>query len=54
MSQHSAPESKKKPYAAPELVEYGSVAKLTEQKLGSRPDGKSGMTMSKGKGGACL
>jgi hypothetical protein len=29
----------KKPYARPELVEYGPVAKLTNAKSGNRADG---------------
>lgn len=45
MSHDEAASQKKKPYAAPKLVEYGSVAKLTETKLGSNLDGKSGMVM---------
>lgn len=35
----------KKSYSPPSLVEYGSIAKLTQKKGGSIPDGKSGMTM---------
>ncbi|WP_447972600.1 lasso RiPP family leader peptide-containing protein [Nitrospira sp. Kam-Ns4a] len=35
-------DSKKKPYRPPTLIEYGSVAKLTEKKSGTKPDGKSG------------
>ncbi len=51
MQQEARPAGSKKPYAPPTMVEYGSVAKLTEKKSGSIPDGKSGMTMSHGKGG---
>ncbi len=53
MRHETTPGSPKKPYAAPRLIEYGSVAKLTE-KSGTKPDGKSGMAMHRGKGGACL
>lgn len=35
----------KKPYTAPSLTEYGSVARLTEGMGGSSLDGKSGMAM---------
>jgi len=35
----------KKAYRSPQLLEYGSVAKLTGKKSGPNPDGKSGMTM---------
>ena len=45
MSHDDAATEKRKPYAAPTLVEYGSVAKLTETKAGSNLDGKSGMVM---------
>ena len=31
----------KKPYRAPEVIEYGSVAKLTQATSGSGADGKS-------------
>lgn len=54
MTQAEDPKAGKKPYTSPRLEEYGSVAKLTESKAGSTPDGKSGMTMSTGDGGACL
>lgn len=55
MQRNEQPTSKKKkPYIPPALLEYGTVAKLTEKKSGSRPDGKSGMTMLTGKGGLCL
>lgn len=54
MKQEDRPRKAKNPYSPPKLIEYGSVAKLTEAKGGSRPDGKSGMTMELGKGGACL
>lgn len=51
MQREERPAGKKKPYAPPTMLEYGSVAKLTEKKSGSVPDGKSGMTMGHGKGG---
>lgn len=51
MQQEARPAGSKKPYAPPAMVEYGSVAKLTEKKSGSIPDGKSGMTMDRGRGG---
>ncbi|MEW6544779.1 MAG: lasso RiPP family leader peptide-containing protein [Nitrospirota bacterium] len=51
MQRETRPVGRKKPYAPPTLLEYGSVAKLTEKKSGSIPDGKSGMTMGHGKGG---
>ncbi len=35
----------KKKYVSPKLLEYGNVAKLTETKGGSIPDGMSGMVM---------
>lgn len=46
MQREERPASKKKPYAPPTIVEYGSVAKLTGKKSGTNPDGKSGMAMS--------
>ncbi|MDE3018498.1 MAG: hypothetical protein KGI53_05730 [Nitrospirota bacterium] len=51
MQPEERPAGRKKPYAPPTILEYGSVAKLTEKKSGSIPDGKSGMAMSHGKGG---
>jgi hypothetical protein len=51
MQREERPAGRKKPYAPPTMLEYGSVAKLTEKKSGSAPDGKSGMTMGHGKGG---
>lgn len=42
MAQTQNQTGKKKPYRAPTLTEYGNVAKLTEDKDGSRADGKSG------------
>lgn len=45
MQQKDRPAGRKKPYSPPTMLEYGSVAKLTETKGGSRADGKSGMTM---------
>lgn len=44
-------ERSKKPYAPPQLTEYGPVAKLTAAKSGKIRDGKSGMTMSEGQPG---
>jgi len=40
----------KKPYAAPEIVEYGSVAKLTQSGAGSISDG----TMTNSQLKSCL
>ena len=34
----------KKTYAKPELIEYGSIAKLTQGVIGSGTDGTSGMS----------
>ncbi|MCX5723809.1 MAG: lasso RiPP family leader peptide-containing protein [Nitrospirae bacterium] len=48
MAQEQTQTGKKKPYRAPTLTEYGNVAKLTEHKQGSKPDGKSGMIMVQG------
>jgi len=45
------PKDSKQPYAKPELVEYGSVAKLTAAKSGPIKDGNSGMVMEHGSGG---
>lgn len=45
MAKEQIPTGKKKPYRAPTLTEYGNVAKLTEDKAGSKPDGKSGKQM---------
>lgn len=45
MQQKERPANRKKPYAPPTILEYGNVAKLTETKGGSVPDGKSGMIM---------
>ncbi len=39
-SQGATPQGQKKPYAAPVLLEYGNVAKLTEGGQGSYPDNK--------------
>ena len=48
MAQEQVPADKKKPYTSPTLTEYGNVAKLTEEKEGSKADGRSGMLMVKG------
>ncbi len=45
MTQEQTPLGMKKPYVSPTLTEYGNVAKLTETKGGSNPDGMSGMVM---------
>lgn len=42
--------SKKKPYIAPQLTEYGSVAKLTEGSTGTTSDGKRKQSSGKKKG----
>lgn len=39
-SQDSSQPAHKKPYRTPVLIEYGSVAKLTEGGQGSMPDNK--------------
>ena len=36
----------KKPYLSPSLVEYGSIAKLTESGVASAADGPVGFMMS--------
>jgi hypothetical protein len=43
----SASTRKKRPYTAPHLVEYGSVAKLTQGTLTTGGDGKLGGFKSK-------
>ena len=48
MAQEPISVDKKKPYSPPTLTEYGNVAKLTEEKEGSKADGRSGMLMVKG------
>lgn len=45
MQREERPAGRKKPYAPPTILEYGSVAKLTGKKSGTNPDGKSGMVM---------
>lgn len=46
MQQESHPEVVKKKYASPRLVEYGSLAKLTQAKGGTKADGVGSSTMS--------
>jgi hypothetical protein len=50
MEQAQTDTSEKKPYAKPELTEYGPVTKLTAAKSGTRSDGQSGMQMDQGMG----
>jgi hypothetical protein len=47
-AQEHPPAGVKKPYVAPALIDYGSVAKLTASGLGSGADGPVGFMMSMG------
>ena len=46
----ASPNAARRAYVAPQLLEYGSVAKLTQGGARSRADGGSGMTGDAGHG----